>query len=68
LSPKEINAQVSLSLTPELAFSAIYPVVPIKRAQSPAEQIQWDVRTHLDGSMTETNTGLDISFLFWEAE
>ncbi|KAG1769327.1 hypothetical protein EDD22DRAFT_996130 [Suillus occidentalis] len=29
---------------------------------------EWNVRTHGDGSLTEYNSGLDVAYLFWEAE
>ncbi|KAJ7118106.1 hypothetical protein C8R44DRAFT_982855 [Mycena epipterygia] len=48
-------------------LSAIYPVVPAKRVANGVDTIQWDVRTHLDGSLTERTTGLDVAYLFWEA-
>ncbi|KAJ6459121.1 hypothetical protein C8R47DRAFT_994807 [Mycena vitilis] len=67
-SPTEIDVSVALTLIPEWDFSAIYPVVPTKSSPSNAGQsIQWNVRTHLDGSLTERNTGLDVAYLFWEA-
>jgi hypothetical protein len=65
-APSDIEASVTLSLTPEWRFSAVYPVVPTKR--SFGRHVQWNVRTHQDGSLTELNTGLDVSYLFWEAE
>lgn len=68
-SPTEIDVSVALTLNREWSFSTIYPVVPAKSASSGAgERIQWDVRTHLDGNLTELNTGLDVAYLFWEAE
>ncbi|KAJ7177138.1 hypothetical protein C8R46DRAFT_1246546 [Mycena filopes] len=67
-SPAEIDATVALTLTREWSFSVIYPVVPAKIPPSNVGQrIEWKVRTHLDGSLTETNTGLDVAYLFWEA-
>ncbi|KAJ7187725.1 hypothetical protein GGX14DRAFT_547135 [Mycena pura] len=67
-SPTETNVSVALTLTHEWSFSTIYPVVPSK-STSPGtcERIQWNVRTHLDGNLTELNTGLDVAYLFWEA-
>ncbi|KAJ7077038.1 hypothetical protein C8R44DRAFT_896416 [Mycena epipterygia] len=38
-----------------------------KRALGGRETIQWDVRIHPDGSLTERTTGLDVAYLFWEA-
>ncbi|KAJ7138822.1 hypothetical protein C8R46DRAFT_603970 [Mycena filopes] len=67
-SPAEIDATVALTLTREWSFSVIYPVVPTKLPSSNAGQrIEWNVRTHLDGTLTETNTGLHVAYLFWEA-
>ncbi|KAJ7662696.1 hypothetical protein DFH06DRAFT_1088290 [Mycena polygramma] len=64
-SPTETELSVALTLTPEWDFSTIYPVVPIK--SNAGQCIQWNVRTHSDGSLTELNTGLDVAYLFWEA-
>ncbi|KAJ7177128.1 hypothetical protein C8R46DRAFT_1188738 [Mycena filopes] len=64
----KIDATVALTLTREWSFSVIYPVVPTKILPSNGGQrIEWNVRTHLDGNLTETNTGLDVAYLFWEA-
>lgn len=65
-SPSDVDVSVKLSLSPEWSFSAIYPVVTLK--QENRQHIEWNVRTHQDGNLTERNTGLDVSYLFWEAE
>lgn len=65
-SPTNVDATVRLSLTSEWRLSVVYPVVPITRG--PKEHIEWNVRTHQDGTLTETNTGIDVAYLFWEAE
>jgi hypothetical protein len=62
-SPSDIDASVNLFLIPEWRFSAIYPAVSTK-----PDHVEWNVRTHQDGSLTEKNSGLDVSYLFWEAE
>lgn len=67
-SPVDVEASVQLSLIPEWRFSAIYPVVPAVSNKRRGQQIEWNVRTHQDGCLTETNTGLKVSYLFWEAE
>ncbi len=70
-SPTEIDATVQLALLRDWSFSAVYPVVETKRLENAAgalhEEVVWSVRTHTDGTLTETNTGLDVSYLFWEA-
>ena len=67
-SPEDIDATVALSLVPEWRFSALYPVVPVKQQDGGHEKTHWDIRTHSDGSLTEKITGLDVSYLFWEAQ
>jgi hypothetical protein len=64
-SPSDIDVSVKLSLIPEWSLSAIYPVVT---TEDHGQRLEWNVRTHQDGSLTEHNSGLDISYLFWEAE
>lgn len=71
MSPVDVEAHVKLSLVPQWDFSAVYPVVPLKSLtdKSPSgEQIEWTVTTHSDGSLTEVSTGLEITYLFWEAQ
>jgi hypothetical protein len=68
-SPTTLEALVTLSLVPEWKLSVVYPVVPMKSlGERAGEQISWRVRTKADGSLTELNTGLDVSYLFWEPE
>jgi hypothetical protein len=64
-SPSDFDVSVKLSLTPEWTLSVIYPVVATK---DNGQRIEWNVRTHQDGSLTENNSGLDVAYLFWEAE
>ncbi|KIK40129.1 hypothetical protein CY34DRAFT_807492 [Suillus luteus UH-Slu-Lm8-n1] len=64
-SPSDIDVSVKLSLIPEWSLSVIYPVVAI---EDHGQRLEWNVRTHQDGSVTEHNSGLDVSYLFWEAK
>ncbi|KAG1851694.1 hypothetical protein F4604DRAFT_1933975 [Suillus subluteus] len=64
-SPSDIDVSVKLSLIPEWSLSVIYPVVS---TEDNGHRLEWNVRTHQDGSLTENNSGLDVSYLFWEAE
>ncbi|KAF9045937.1 hypothetical protein BDZ89DRAFT_942316 [Hymenopellis radicata] len=67
-SPTEIDVTVRLALLCDWSFSAVYPVVPTKRLENALhEEVVWNVRTRADGTLTETNTGLDVSYIFWEA-
>jgi hypothetical protein len=68
-SPKTLEAEVKLSLIPQWNLCAIYPIVPIKpRTVRSNEQVAWRVRTHANGNLTELTTGLDVTYLFWEAQ
>jgi hypothetical protein len=67
-SPRDVDASVSVSLTPGMHFTVIYPIVPIEKHHSISQRVQWNVRTCLDGTLTESQTGLQLSSLFWEAE
>ncbi|KAG1812598.1 uncharacterized protein BJ212DRAFT_459416 [Suillus subaureus] len=64
-SPSDIDVSVKISLIPEWTLSVIYPVVA---TEDHGQRLEWNVRTHQDGSLTEHNSGLDVSYLFWEAE
>ncbi|KAJ7042122.1 hypothetical protein C8F04DRAFT_1028892 [Mycena alexandri] len=67
-APDIIDVSVKLSLIPAWSFSSIYPIVPIETSQSGRESVEWNVRTHLDGSLTEISTGMEVAYLFWEAD
>ncbi|KAG1893681.1 uncharacterized protein F5891DRAFT_962575 [Suillus fuscotomentosus] len=64
-SPSDIDVSVKLSLIPEWKLSVIYPVVT---TEDNGRRLEWNVRTHQDGSLTERDSGLNVSYLFWEAE
>ncbi|KAH6904692.1 hypothetical protein BKA70DRAFT_528514 [Coprinopsis sp. MPI-PUGE-AT-0042] len=63
-----VQAQVHLSLAPEWEFSAIYPVVPAKHGATGGQTLSWIVKTLPDGSLHETQTKMDVSYLYWEAD
>ncbi|KAG1853274.1 hypothetical protein C8R48DRAFT_723405 [Suillus tomentosus] len=64
-SPSDIDVSVKLALIPEWRLSVIYPIVT---TEDHGRRLEWNVRTHQDGSLTEHNSGLNVSYLFWEAE
>ena len=67
-SPKTLEAEVKLSLISQWKLCAIYPVVPSKpRTVLSNDQVAWKVRTHANGDLTELTTGLNVTYLFWEA-
>ncbi|KAH6904681.1 hypothetical protein BKA70DRAFT_1431978 [Coprinopsis sp. MPI-PUGE-AT-0042] len=65
---KTVEAQVNLSLVPEWEFSATYPVVPAKARPAGGQTVSWKVQTLPDGSLRDTQTGMDVSYLYWEAD
>ena len=65
-APSELTVSVKLSLVPQWSFSAIYPIVPIKHVKN--EEQEWKVRVKPNGELTEMNTGLDVAYLFCEAQ
>ena len=69
-SPTPIEASVRLGLTRQWSLSAHYPQVPIKRLVEGRlhEQVNWIVQTRQDGSLVEIASGLEVAYLFWEAE
>ena len=69
-SPKSIEASVRLGLTRQWSLSAHYPQVPIKRPIEGRvhEEVKWIVQTQQDGSLVENTSGLEVAYLFWEAE
>jgi len=69
LSPEAIEVSVTLSLIPQWRFSSIYPIVPIHRPiHGSKEEITWRVRVHPGGELTELITGINVAYLFWEAQ
>ncbi|KAJ7778658.1 hypothetical protein DFH07DRAFT_730622 [Mycena maculata] len=67
-SPEIVDASVHLSLVPEWSFSSVFPVVPVQTSKAGRDAVQWNVRTHMNGSLTELCTGMEVSYLFWEAD
>ncbi|KAG6917025.1 hypothetical protein DXG01_004151 [Tephrocybe rancida] len=67
-SPTEIDVSVSVTLDKDMEFTAVYPIVPVKKLQPQGEKIQWDVHTGSNGMLVERETGLELTSLFWEAD
>ena len=67
-SGSTLDVRLDLSLVPQWEFSAIYPVVPAKTEPEGGQSISWSVKALPDGSLREVQTGLDVSYLYWEAE
>ncbi|KAL1699732.1 hypothetical protein EV121DRAFT_295902 [Schizophyllum commune] len=66
-APQPIEATVRLSLVDDWAFSAVYPVVPVQGTDA-GQQLEWRVQTRHDGTLLELNTGLEVAYLYWEAD
>ncbi|KAG2067779.1 hypothetical protein BDR04DRAFT_1120251 [Suillus decipiens] len=59
------RARLLRAVQPAAYLSAFYPVVA---TEDHKQRLEWNVRTHRDGSLTEHNSGLHVSYLFWEAD
>jgi hypothetical protein len=64
--PTTTRVSAKLSLVPEWDFSVIYPVVPAKSTPQ-GQELEWVVDASPDGILKEVNTGLEVSYLYWEA-
>jgi ubiquitin C len=65
--PIATRISAKLSLIPEWKFSAIYPVRPAKNTTQ-GQELEWVVDALPSGILKEVGTGLEISYLYWEAE
>jgi hypothetical protein len=64
----DVEATVKLNLVPEWKFSVLYPVVPTSASSAGGQALEWNVKASPSGTLLENNTGLEVSYLFWEAE
>jgi hypothetical protein len=60
------HVSVKLSLSREWDYSAVYPVVEPK-PEDGRSVVQWDVAAKSSGELTDKASGLELSYLFWEA-
>ncbi|KAF6748215.1 hypothetical protein DFP72DRAFT_1015529 [Ephemerocybe angulata] len=65
--PTPTRVSTKLALVPEWEFSAIYPVVPAKRTEA-GEGLEWVVDAAPNGVLKEVGSGMEMSYLYWEAE
>lgn len=68
--PTPTSVNVCLSLSSAWKFSAVYPLVPVKRpasGSSHGETISWNVFAEPTGQLRLPD-GLEVSYLYWEAE
>ncbi|KAL1757113.1 hypothetical protein FB107DRAFT_273316 [Schizophyllum commune] len=63
--PYAIEATLRLSLVDDWAFSAVYPVAPVKGTDA-GQHLEWRVQTRHDGTLHELNTGLEVAYLYLE--
>ncbi|PIL28617.1 hypothetical protein GSI_08659 [Ganoderma sinense ZZ0214-1] len=62
------DATVSVTLDPRWSFSHVYPLATPKRLDHGWQCIDWTVSAQPDGTLVEKDTGLELSYLFWEAD
>ena len=58
---------MSVLLVPQWAFTHVYPLSEPKRLADAREEVNWTVSIRPDGSLVELASGLELSYLFWEA-
>ncbi|KAI0719183.1 hypothetical protein C8T65DRAFT_736878 [Cerioporus squamosus] len=61
------DVTVSVRLVPQWNFSHIYPVSDIKSLADGKHTVTWSVSASPSGALVEKSTGLELSYLFWEA-
>ena len=68
-TPRPIpNVVVAVRLVPQWSFTHVYPLASVKGLEHGMQQITWSVSAQPDGALKEISTGLDLSYLFWEAD
>ncbi|KAI1797077.1 hypothetical protein LXA43DRAFT_501753 [Ganoderma leucocontextum] len=69
MPPKPLsNVTVSVRLVPQWTFTHIYPIHKIlDHLDDGSQTVTWAVLAHPDGSLVEKGSGLELSYLFWEA-
>ncbi|TFK19910.1 ubiquitin-domain-containing protein [Coprinopsis marcescibilis] len=65
--PQASRVEVGLSLVPQWEFSAIYPPAKVQK-DGGMETIRWLVDATPSGLLKDVGTGLEATYLFWEAE
>ena len=70
LFPPRALAQVTVavSLVPQWSFTHLYPVADAKLLEDDKQQTAWTVSAQPNGTLTEVSSGLELSYLFWEAD
>ena len=63
---------VDLFLTSSWSFSAVYPSpqtasVPSGENQIGAQSLTWAIEAEPDGKLLEKTTGVEVTYLYWEA-
>ncbi|KAH8103028.1 hypothetical protein BXZ70DRAFT_927741 [Cristinia sonorae] len=71
-TPRPQAVSVGLNLSRQWEFSAIYPVAKIDSSDprskiTKGQRIQWNVHTQENGTLLDQATGLEVSYLYWEA-
>ncbi|GAA5890580.1 hypothetical protein JCM6882_002969 [Rhodosporidiobolus microsporus] len=61
------DVQVSLTLSPQWHFSAVYPVRDIIKSKDGSSTVVWTVDVGPEGQLVDKKSEVDLSYLFWEA-
>ncbi|KXH60631.1 ubiquitin [Colletotrichum nymphaeae SA-01] len=66
MSPTQLNnVSVMVDLSQHWSFSNVYPLVKGAIGQN---DVSWQVSAKPDGTLNDTATGVECSYLFWEAD
>ncbi|KAF8314721.1 hypothetical protein DL93DRAFT_981097 [Clavulina sp. PMI_390] len=67
-----LTAKVTLTLSHQWSFSALYPIVATKRVLMAdgrqGECVQWDFDVKANGELVDLNSNAEVSYAFWEAQ
>ncbi|KAG9051623.1 hypothetical protein FS837_000010 [Tulasnella sp. UAMH 9824] len=67
--PQKLEATVRLSLEPSWRFDAVYPILAVQDGpQNEWQSIQWEVDAAPDGNLRDRDSGVEVTYLFWEAK
>ncbi|GAA5890503.1 hypothetical protein JCM6882_002942 [Rhodosporidiobolus microsporus] len=61
------DVQVSLTLSPQWHFSALYPIRDVIKSKDGASTVVWTVDAGPNSQLVDKKSGIDLSYLFWEA-
>jgi hypothetical protein len=68
LSTSVMDVSLLLNSVPEWSFSAIYPTRIPHTLSDGGQKIEWRVTTQENGALTDQASGVEVFYLYWEAQ